>query len=605
MQYRNVQSKDENGNTIYTSGVGTPPALTSADIKAAQPMKITTPSFKPTDISTITSSYGPPQLGENTQKASDLSNKIQSLNEQLSGKSAFQSEQMKAAGIPAIQQAQTDLNTSIKQLQTQSQSLQNAYNYTIPNQQQENVAGRGVTAAGLVPLQAGELRKNQIQQGGLASQALIYSAQSDALANNLVSATRKVEQAVNDRFGTLEAERDARMANLDLILKDPRTTVEEQSRAQAQKDIETQKATQLAEQKANYQSVQKIGIEAASHANNFKPNQQFSTVAMALDAIAKAGSAIEASNIAQATGLIPKQQLDTSITEVNGRKLLINNQTGQAIKDLGSSVSPSSSSSSSSLLSVAEARSFGVPYGTTKAQVMGQLSGAGKSNVISGYNDEFAATISAAANNIKSVAGQKNMREALQSAIANKDYPSAYQFVVQSASQGLTAANKTKLENANIDQTVLSSLRTQLKALSDSGYNTSLLSGTADEIQKKIHVLSTDPKYAAIAVELDRVFQEYRQNMTGAAFSPSESAEYAKVNPSKSNTLALNLAIIDGALKASNNFVEGAIRTSVGQGGIYIKQYADMANAGHNIAPTSNGGYTGKTKSGLDYEIIH
>lgn len=223
------------------------------------------------------------------------------------------------------------------------------------------------------------------------------------------------------------------------------------------------------------------------------------------------------------------------------------------------------------------------------------------SGTAAGYNGDFAATIANAARNFTSVAGQKQAVQDLQSTIAAGDYKSAYQTIIQSAGQGLTAENRTKFQNAAIDSSLMTSLKTKLQALADSGYNTSLLTGTADDIQKKLGVLKTDPKYAATAVELDRVFQQYRQNMTGAAFGAAESSEYAKVLPSKSNTLSLNLALINGALGYNNDFVEGVIKNSVGEGGVYIKQYAEGAK------PAASGGGDLKSQAaaqGYDYDAM-
>ena len=62
--------------------------------------------------------------------------------------------------------------------------------------------------------------------------------------------------------------------------------------------------------------------------------------------------------------------------------------------------------------------------------------------------------------------------------------------------------------------------------------------------------------------------------MTGAAFTPEESREYAAVNPSTNKRIDLNLAIIDGALNQLENRVNGTIETMVGGSG----QIRELAN---------------------------
>jgi hypothetical protein len=90
--------------------------------------------------------------------------------------------------------------------------------------------------------------------------------------------------------------------------------------------------------------------------------------------------------------------------------------------------------------------------------------------------------------------------------------------------------------------------------------------------------------------------------MTGAAFSPQESAEYSKVVPGKGKSIDLNLATIQGALNYANNYVEGAVRTKTGEGGVYIKQYAEGAKS--SDAPASSGGdlKSQVAEQGYDYD---
>lgn len=188
---------------------------------------------------------------------------------------------------------------------------------------------------------------------------------------------------------------------------------------------------------------------------------------------------------------------------------------------------------------------------------------------------DFAATIDLAANTAGSVYGQKAVKQALTSAIANKDYKSAYAQIVQATANGLGGTSGTNFEQQNSSLTVLDGLERAIQAYKDAGGNTNIFKGTADKIQTKIGALMTDPQYAALATQLDAAFQQYRLNMTGAAFGAQESAEYASVLPSKSNTLDLNLAKLQGAKAYLNSAIEGAIRSQVGDGGVYIKEYAD------------------------------
>lgn len=134
-----------------------------------------------------------------------------------------------------------------------------------------------------------------------------------------------------------------------------------------------------------------------------------------------------------------------------------------------------------------------------------------------------------------------------------------------------------------------------MKAYADAGGNTNIFKGTEDQVQTKIGTLMTDPKYASLAVQLNAAFQNYRLQMTGAAFGDKESAEYASILPAPGNTLDLNLAKLNGAKAYLNSSVETSIKNVVGQGGVYIKQYAEGATpqSSNSIRVRLNDGQTG------------
>lgn len=190
-------------------------------------------------------------------------------------------------------------------------------------------------------------------------------------------------------------------------------------------------------------------------------------------------------------------------------------------------------------------------------------------------SDAFASTIKLAASTGGTNAQRASISQNLQDFIANGDYKSAYSALTNATANGLTGAAATNFRQAVTEQGVLKDLKDSIQEYADAGGNTNLLKGSADEIQKKLGTLETDPKYAALATQIDMNFQAYRQQMTGAAFGAKESSEYAKVLPSKSNTLDLNLATIQGASNYYDSFIDNTMKQVVGEGGKYVREYAE------------------------------
>jgi len=106
-------------------------------------------------------------------------------------------------------------------------------------------------------------------------------------------------------------------------------------------------------------------------------------------------------------------------------------------------------------------------------------------------------------------------------------------------------------------------MRNTIEQYAAEGGDMSLLRGKTEEIERKLGILAEDPKATAIAVQLQREFQTYRNIMTGAAFTPAESREYASVNPRSTASIELNLATIDGALNQLENRITGTVNARI------------------------------------------
>lgn len=182
----------------------------------------------------LSQSTPPVTMTPTEQSAQDLVNSLMQTNTDISGKADYQNQQNTAQDITGKTGLVNDLTASFNNLARQAQD--------IPNQLQNQASGRGITAAGLAPLTADQLRTNSIASNMLASQI-------ETAKGNLSYAQSLADKAVADKFAPMEAARDAKIANLDLLMKSPQLSIDQKNQAQAQLDYQNAQKTQEAQQK--------------------------------------------------------------------------------------------------------------------------------------------------------------------------------------------------------------------------------------------------------------------------------------------------------------------------------------------------------------------
>lgn len=283
----------------------------------------------------------PEKLGTEGQKGQDFTTQLQDLNNQILGQSAFQKEQETAQKIPELQKAQTDLSAQLKGLQNEA--------LAIPLQLQNEAMGRGITVGGLAPIQTGRLRENAIK-------ALTVSSLLESSRGNLATAQTLADRAVAQKFDPIKEQIAVKTANLDLILKSPAFTLEEKNRAQAQKDIQDAKLKKAEKDEADQKAILETTNKAAANQANFVATPEYPTASLALDAMGKAKTPLDATLIGAKTGLISPEK-DTGFTLTPGQARY--DAQGKLI---------ASASKEDKLLSPTEAATLGVPYGTTESQ---------------------------------------------------------------------------------------------------------------------------------------------------------------------------------------------------------------------------------------------
>lgn len=289
-------SLDTFGNPVSQSGLSpvpsptTPSPISVSGLNSNEnPTPIQQPTYPPLyPTAGLTGSTGTdPYANTKPQnQAQDLNSSIQSLNEELSGKSAFETSQFKNLGYGATTDASGNLvanDPSMLDLNSKLTALTNEAK-AIPLQLQNDASGRGTTTGGLAPIESGALRNNAVQALGVSS--LIAAKQGQ-----LAYATQLVENASQQKYGPIEAELKAKTANLQLIINSPDYTNAQKAQATAQAQDIAQKTAQLDLAKTNYNAVQTEVLKYAGVADaaTLSEMQKAQTPAQVAMIAAKAG----------------------------------------------------------------------------------------------------------------------------------------------------------------------------------------------------------------------------------------------------------------------------------------------------------------------------
>lgn len=298
------------------TGFGTPQpfnptgAINSGNLQNQQGLTPQTQQNSPTyDVSGLSDLF---KMTPTEQTAQSYIQKLQDLNNQLTGQAAYQQAQEAAQGIPELLKTQNDLAAQLKAITNEAAA--------IPLQLQKEATGRGITDTILGRQQTSRLRDNAIQALGVSS--LLAASQGNlALANDLVA------KAVEAKFGPIKEQITAATNNLNLIMQSPQYSLEDKQRAFVQAQVQAQKQAQLDLAQSNQENIYKIALTAAQ-------NGASATVLQQIQASTTPQQALEAASKA---GVFTDTNVDTQVVEINGQKVLINSKTGQTIKSLGSS----------------------------------------------------------------------------------------------------------------------------------------------------------------------------------------------------------------------------------------------------------------------------
>lgn len=308
-----------------------------------------------------------PLTAQETQ-ADTLTQRLLDINSSLMGKTAYAQGKRTEFGIPEKEQTIQDLTQQFNDFQKKEAVINTEYGGSL-------AANRGV----LEPFVTGE-RDARLRQNAI--QALTISSTIDAANGLLASAQRKVNLAVEQKYGSIEEEFKIKKENLDILSKSPGLSRDEKDRAAAQSIALKNQELVIAQKKEDQKDIWTVSTTAAQNMQSFKPTTQYTTSAQAIQAIQNAKTKEEALRIATDTGLTTQKAIPNLPVSVEEYKFAQtpaggsykgtyaqyqNEDANRKAKAAAVSENPMR------VLSATEAQSLGVPFGTTAAQAYGKI----------------------------------------------------------------------------------------------------------------------------------------------------------------------------------------------------------------------------------------
>lgn len=234
--------------------------ISSSDLTQTSAPKVQQPEPTPIPPTPSADSFA---VTPKEAETSDLIKRITGISERLAGAEAFRIEKEKEFGLVGAEQTEQELLTQLKQLELEAK--------TIPERLQLAAEGRGITAGGLAPIEAGELRKISIASNATA--ALLLGAQG-----RVTAAQRNIDNAVRAKYGPLEAEQKALITNLELLLKDPTLSAEQKARAEAQRQAQEKKENERKKKEADAKTILEWAVEASKNGATTEQSQAIANI---------------------------------------------------------------------------------------------------------------------------------------------------------------------------------------------------------------------------------------------------------------------------------------------------------------------------------------
>lgn len=181
-------------------------------------------------------------------------------------------------------------------------------------------------------------------------------------------------------------------------------------------------------------------------------------------------------------------------------------------------------------------------------------------------NTPFASTIATVSRSVNRL-DRSNFMKQVSASAKRGDWKTMLTDIKNEVNAGLPAADRTKLNAHENSISYLNNMENLLRQYEALGGDTGILKGKFQDVSTKLGLLATDPEFASLATAMNENFVRFRAEVTGAAFSPAESAGYQALVPAGDKSVDLNLAVISGARMYAEQQANATYQQKMGKGG--------------------------------------
>lgn len=373
------------------------------------------------------------------------------------------------------------------------------------------------------------------------------AAEAQALAGNINLARQTAARTVDLEF----ADQQQRINTLSALInlnRDNLTSAEAKQAAEIEQNLSQQQAA-IDAAKEEKQSIFDVATQAA----------EFGADAVTMRSILEADSREEALLLSSGV-LAENRPVDTQLIDIGGRKKLVNTQTGEIIKDIGISD-----------VDTPKPQKFGTDaFGNDIWGIFdpatGSVSPVTLPNSAAMDSSQLNSTVLNALAGIKfsSVDAKRTASADIKRLLANGNTEEAKSLLKRFVRNSATATQLEKIDGKEDLKTTLLGIQEDLRDFEKNGGDLGIFTGLKRKALEKGGI-TDDPRLSEIANRIAIAIVDYRKAVSGAAFTPSEAAEYERIFPSEGKTQELNEAKIESLIKTVDIQVDGFLKRNLGE----------------------------------------